>query len=55
MRTSYRVIISATGGLLLTAGSVGIANANLVQGLLGQPPAPSSPKSSSTPPPPDGG
>lgn len=55
MRGAYRVIISATGGLLLTAGTVGMANANLVAGLLGQPPTSSSPPASSSPPPPDGG
>ncbi len=56
MRTSHRVLISAVGGLLLTAGTMGMASADLVAGLLGQPPAPqSSEKAAPTPPPPDGG
>ncbi|MDP8976067.1 MAG: L,D-transpeptidase [Actinomycetota bacterium] len=57
MRTSHRAIISAAGGLLLTAGTVGAANANIVKGLLGGPPPPkaASDQRPSTPPPPDGG
>ncbi len=57
MRTSHRVIVSAAGGLLLTAGTVGMANANIVTGLLGgpRPPSSSSERRPSTPPPPDGG
>ncbi len=56
MRASHRVLISAAGGLLLTAATVGMANANIVAGLLGQsPPPPSSERTASTPPPPDGG
>lgn len=57
MRTSHRAIISAAGGLFLTAGTVGMANANIVQGLLGGPPPANSSSESrpSTPPPPDGG
>ena len=57
MRTAQRAIISAAGGLLLTAGTVGAANANLL-GLLSPPqPQPSSSASSApaSPPPPDGG
>ncbi len=52
MRSHNRVLISTVGGLLLAAGTAGMANANLVAGLLGQPPPPQPSAGPATPPPP---